>query len=104
MTRQIFLLLVILIGGKRLFYLTFSVRRAYLKLLSPTAHFRKCVKMHENCKTKMLVYTPTLLLTGATNSEARSTNKVLLESKLLEEENAENTFFLMKIDYFLQEK
>ena len=53
---------------------------------------------------KMLVFTPTLLLTGATNSEARSTNKVLLESKLLEEENAENTFFLIKIDYFLQEK
>ena len=71
----------------------------YLKLLSPTAHFRKCVKMHENCK-KMLVFTPTLLLTGATNSEARSINIVLLESKLLEEENAENTSVLIKVDHF----
>ena len=52
----------------------------------------------------MLVFTRNLLLTGATNSEARSTSKVLLESKLLQEENAENTFFLIKIDYFLQEK
>ena len=51
--------------------------------------------MHENCK-KMLVFTPTLLLIGAANSEARCANKTLLESKLLEEENAENSFFYSK--------